>query len=66
MLELTTEALALLPDDEGSPLRARLANAHARANLDRYRNEEAIRWLDTGHRARPASSAWPTWSPTPP
>jgi DNA-binding NarL/FixJ family response regulator len=45
-LLLTTEALALLPADEVSPLRARLANTHAFANLDRYRNEEAVRWLD--------------------
>jgi DNA-binding CsgD family transcriptional regulator/tetratricopeptide (TPR) repeat protein len=46
-LDLTTEALALLPAGEVSPLRARLANTHALANLERYRNEEAIRWLDT-------------------
>ncbi len=46
-LELTTEALALLPPGESSPLRARLMNTHALANLDRYRNEEAVRWLDT-------------------
>ncbi len=46
VLELTTEALGLLADDEGTPLLAHLANAHARANLDWYRNEEANRWLD--------------------
>jgi DNA-binding NarL/FixJ family response regulator len=46
-LDLTTEALALLPPGESSPLRARLMNTHALANLDRYRNEEAMRWLDT-------------------
>ena len=46
VLELTTEALALLPVEEVSPLRARLANSHALANIERYRNDEAIRWLD--------------------
>ena len=46
VLELTTEALALLPAEEVSPLRARLANSHALANIERYRNDEAIRWLD--------------------
>ncbi len=46
VLELTTEALALLEPDEVSPLRARLANSHALASLDRYREDEAIRWLD--------------------
>ena len=46
-LDLTTEALALLPAGEVSPLRARLANTHALANLERYRNEEAMRWVDT-------------------
>jgi DNA-binding NarL/FixJ family response regulator len=46
VLELTTEALALLGPDEVSALRARLANSHALASLDRYREDEAIRWLD--------------------
>jgi DNA-binding CsgD family transcriptional regulator/tetratricopeptide (TPR) repeat protein len=47
VLELTTEALALLPAEEVSELRARLANSHALANIERYRNDEAVRWLDT-------------------
>ncbi len=46
VLELTTEALALLEPEEVTPLRARLANTHALASLDRYRDDEAVRWLD--------------------
>jgi DNA-binding CsgD family transcriptional regulator/tetratricopeptide (TPR) repeat protein len=43
VLSLTTEAVALLPD-EPTALRARVLHTHARANADRAREEDAVRW----------------------
>lgn len=43
-LSATTEALRLVPAEPPSPLRARVANMHARSNADRGRDEEAARW----------------------
>ncbi len=42
-LEATTEALSLIPS-EPSALRVKAMNAHARANSDRQRDDEAMRW----------------------
>ncbi|MGH9114478.1 MAG: ATP-binding protein, partial [Acidimicrobiales bacterium] len=44
VLEATTEALGLVPADPPTPMRARLLSLHARANTDRHRDEEAMRW----------------------
>ena len=41
-LDLTMEAMRLVPDD--GPLRARIVATHARANRSRDRDEEAWRW----------------------
>jgi DNA-binding CsgD family transcriptional regulator/tetratricopeptide (TPR) repeat protein len=43
ILALTTEAVHLMPDDP-SPLRARVLSAHARANVDRARENDASVW----------------------
>jgi DNA-binding CsgD family transcriptional regulator/tetratricopeptide (TPR) repeat protein len=43
ILDLTTEAISLLPEEQ-SELRAELLTVHARANADRSRDEEAARW----------------------
>ena len=52
-LPVSTEALTLLPD-EPTPQRARLLALHARALVDRGRDEEATRWaveaLELGQR----------------
>ncbi len=52
-LPVSTEALALVPD-EPTPQRARLLALHARALVDRGRDEEATRWaveaLELGQR----------------
>ncbi len=45
-LALTTQALALVPPDPPSELRARLAGTHARASLHHQRLEEAGRWAE--------------------
>jgi DNA-binding CsgD family transcriptional regulator/tetratricopeptide (TPR) repeat protein len=45
-LTLTNQALALVPADPPSGLRARLAGTHARANLRHQRLEEAGRWAE--------------------
>ena len=41
---LTTRALALVPADPPTPLRARVVNMHARAKSDLRRDDEAARW----------------------
>src|SRR5699024_5793532 len=45
-LEATTEALQLIPADPPSPLRASLLAMHARANMERDRNDDAMRWAE--------------------
>jgi DNA-binding CsgD family transcriptional regulator/tetratricopeptide (TPR) repeat protein len=53
-LEATTEALSLVPIEPASTLRARLLGVHARANADRQRDDDAVRWareaLNLAHR----------------
>ena len=44
MLDVTTEALHLVPAEPATPLRARVVNMHARANADRRRDDEAAHW----------------------
>jgi DNA-binding CsgD family transcriptional regulator len=44
LLRLTTEATRLMADEPPSTLRAHVLNIHARANADRSRDDEAIRW----------------------
>jgi len=44
VLDVTTEALHLVPAEPATPLRARVVNMHARANSDRRRDDEASRW----------------------
>jgi DNA-binding CsgD family transcriptional regulator/tetratricopeptide (TPR) repeat protein len=44
LLSLTTEATRLMADEPPSTLRAHVLNIHARANADRSRDDEAIRW----------------------
>jgi DNA-binding CsgD family transcriptional regulator/tetratricopeptide (TPR) repeat protein len=44
VLALTTKAVELLPAEPPTPLRARVLNNHARANADRARNDDALRW----------------------
>ncbi len=44
VLQLTTDLIELVPADPPSPLRARVASLHARANADRSRDETAARW----------------------
>lgn len=46
VLAATTEALGLVPAEPATALRARLLAVHARANLDRRRDDEAFRWAD--------------------
>jgi DNA-binding CsgD family transcriptional regulator len=52
-LEATTEALSLLPVERTDTQRARLLSIHARANSDRQRYDDALRWareaLDLAH-----------------
>jgi DNA-binding CsgD family transcriptional regulator/tetratricopeptide (TPR) repeat protein len=43
-LAATTEALHLVPAEPVSVLRAAVVSAHARANADRQRDDDAIRW----------------------
>ncbi|MEP7053768.1 MAG: AAA family ATPase [Actinomycetota bacterium] len=43
LLEVTTEALSLI-SAEATPLRARVLNVHARAHVDRNRDEDSVRW----------------------
>ncbi len=51
-LQATTEAIKLVPAEPVSSLRAQVVNMHARANADRRRDDEAVRWaslaLDLG------------------
>jgi DNA-binding CsgD family transcriptional regulator/tetratricopeptide (TPR) repeat protein len=44
ILALTTEAIALVPAEPPSPLRARIVLVHARANAERARDDDADRW----------------------
>lgn len=44
VLALTTEAIGLVPEDAPPQLRAQLLNLHARANVDRARDDDATRW----------------------
>jgi DNA-binding CsgD family transcriptional regulator/tetratricopeptide (TPR) repeat protein len=44
VLALTTQAVELLPAEPPTPLRARVVHSHARANADRGRHDDAIRW----------------------
>jgi DNA-binding CsgD family transcriptional regulator/tetratricopeptide (TPR) repeat protein len=44
VLALTTKAVELLPAEPATPLRARVVHNHARANADRARHDDAIRW----------------------
>ncbi len=43
-LELTEEALSLVPEDDETKLHARVLAAHAQALADRLRNEEAVKY----------------------
>ncbi|HLH46466.1 MAG TPA: AAA family ATPase [Acidimicrobiales bacterium] len=45
-LQVTTEALRLVPADPPTALRAQVLNIHARANFDRRRDDEAARWAE--------------------
>lgn len=44
VLDVTAEALRLVPAEPASQLRAQAASLHARANADRYRDDAAGRW----------------------
>jgi DNA-binding NarL/FixJ family response regulator/tetratricopeptide (TPR) repeat protein len=44
LLSLTTEAAQLMADEPPSSMRAHILNVHARANADRSRDDEAVRW----------------------
>jgi DNA-binding NarL/FixJ family response regulator/tetratricopeptide (TPR) repeat protein len=44
LLSLTADAVRLMADEPPSPLRAHILNVHARANAERSRDDEAIRW----------------------
>ena len=44
LLAMTTEAMQLMADEPPSSMRAHVFNIHARANADRSRDDEAIRW----------------------
>ncbi|HEY5051308.1 MAG TPA: LuxR C-terminal-related transcriptional regulator [Acidothermaceae bacterium] len=44
LLGMTTEAVQLLANEPPSSIRAHILNVHARANADRSRDDEAIRW----------------------
>ena len=44
LLAMTTEAVQLMADEPPSAIRAHILNIHARANADRSRDDEAIRW----------------------
>ncbi|MGH3425303.1 MAG: ATP-binding protein, partial [Nocardioidaceae bacterium] len=44
VLEVTSEALALVPAEQMTPLRAQVMSLHALANADHQRDEEAGRW----------------------
>jgi DNA-binding NarL/FixJ family response regulator len=44
VLALTTKAVELMPAEPPTPLRARVVHSHARANADRARHDDAIRW----------------------
>ena len=44
LLQVTTEALTLVPAEPASSLRAQLMSVHARANADRQRDDDAARW----------------------
>ncbi|MDF2966572.1 MAG: family ATPase [Nocardioidaceae bacterium] len=43
-LQITTQALGLVPAETETPLRARIMEVHARALSDRHRDDDAIRW----------------------
>ncbi len=43
-LDVTTEALGLVPTDPPSAVRARLLGLHARASSNRQRDDDALRW----------------------
>ncbi len=44
LLALTTEAVGLVPADPPSALRAKILAVHARANVDRARDDDGARW----------------------
>jgi len=44
LLAMTTEAVQLIADEPPSAIRAQVLSIHARANADRSRDDEAIRW----------------------
>jgi DNA-binding CsgD family transcriptional regulator len=44
LLALTTEAVALVPAEPPTAFQAQILSVHARANLDRARDEDAARW----------------------
>lgn len=44
LIEVTSEALSLVPETERTPLRAMVLSAHSRAHFDRNRDEDAVRW----------------------
>jgi tetratricopeptide (TPR) repeat protein len=44
LLALTTEAVQLLPADAPAALKAQILAVHARANADRARHDDAVRW----------------------
>jgi DNA-binding CsgD family transcriptional regulator/tetratricopeptide (TPR) repeat protein len=44
LLAMTTEAVQLMADEPPSMMRAQILTIHARANADRARDDEAIRW----------------------
>ena len=44
VLELTTEALRLVPDEPPTPLRAHVMGVHARASSYRQRDDDAAKW----------------------
>lgn len=46
VLALTTEALRLLPDDEATPLQARVVALHAHASSMRGRSEDSVAWAE--------------------
>ncbi|MDQ3166696.1 MAG: AAA family ATPase, partial [Actinomycetota bacterium] len=49
VLQVTQEALSLVPAEPPTRLRAQLVNAHAWAYADRLRDEDASRWLAEAH-----------------
>lgn len=45
-LAITTEALQLVPDTPPTALRARVLNVHAKAQSERHRDDDAVRWAE--------------------